>query len=102
MAGEAVAPRGVETRRVRGVIELGRPAPLLIRLMRKKSTLEGVGRTRVPGRPANEARERGPTVAEEVRGALAERAVPDRQLPGPELRAGSPRGFAVSRLGGEP
>jgi hypothetical protein len=99
VSGEAVSPRGVETRRLQGVIELGRPAPLLIRLMRKKSTLEGVARSRVPGRPANEPRERAPTLAEEVRGALAERAAVERVLPGAEIRAVPPRGFAVSRLG---
>jgi hypothetical protein len=101
VAGEAVHPRSVETRRPRGVIELGQPAPLLIRLMRRKSTLEATARARVEGRPALEPRERPLSPAAEVSAALSERAPADRSLPSAELRAVAPRGMTVSRLAGE-
>ncbi|HMV67312.1 MAG TPA: hypothetical protein PKA64_10710, partial [Myxococcota bacterium] len=47
---------GSQLRAVRVAVETERPAPLLMRLMRKKSTLDAVGRTREVVREAREPR----------------------------------------------
>ena len=72
---------GSPTRNVRITVEPGRPAPLLMRLMRKKTSLEAGARARVVIREAREARPVRERSTAELDAARAERLTVVAQNP---------------------
>jgi hypothetical protein len=95
---------GVEVtfRRPQQVPEVGRPAPLLMRLMRRKSTLEPGARAHVEGRERKEARAARVRPADEVRVAIEDHRVVSGEpiispAPASPVAAPIPRGMRAAR-----
>jgi hypothetical protein len=96
--------RGVEItfRRPQQIPDVGAPAPLLIRLMRRKSTLEPGARARVDGREVREPRAPRVRPADEVRVAIDDhRVTPSEPVvssePSSPVASPIPRGMRAAR-----
>lgn len=105
VAGEAVAPRTVSTRRRMGLPELPTPAPLLVRQQPKKLLGEAAASfRRAAGRAQREPLPARTTVAATVAQATADRAWSARPEPSAldprRERVVYPRGMRAARSGG--